>query len=193
MIHLVELYINAVIYHRHIYPDQCFQKRRAFSAFGWVSVFPPLQVYIRIILERAVQLIKDKTLYVVEVVFEAHDEEIESHELKIRPLEITQIDGEIEERMKELLLRLDKKFRTLKPLPKNPTFKINLITTSGSLLKINEDLQFQVRETYLVVIRIAGNEIQLFSRSSRGSETAMLTSSTRICCTIQLFRTINLE
>lgn len=187
LIHLVELYINAVIYHRHIYPDPCFQRRRAFSAFGYVSVFPPLHVYIRRILERAVQLIKDKTLYVVEVVFEANNEEVESHELKIKQLNLSEIDGEIEERMKEFLLQLDTKFRALKALPKNPTVKINLITTNGSLQKINEDLEFQVRDYF--EFRSHGNDI-LFSRSSCGSETLILPSSTRICCTDHFVRMI---
>lgn len=145
--HLVELFINTVLYQRHIYKDGIFKKRRAYSTFTYVPIFPPLVTYLKRILEVCRDLIQSGTLNVVEVVLVSNNEEIETHELKMSQVELNLQENalEIEERMKELLMRLEIKFQALKPLPENTTFRINVHTTFGSLRNINENTRHQVR------------------------------------------------
>lgn len=103
--------------------------------------------YFRKILQTCQDLIETRTLAAVEINLISDGDVIESHELKMNQLEsgkdkLNPLD--LEERMKELLLRLDSKLKPLRPLPENTTFRVDLQTTSGALQKINNDCRFQV-------------------------------------------------
>lgn len=148
--HLVELFINTVLYQRHIFPDGIFRKRRAFSTFTFVTIFPPLATYLRRIVEVCSHLIKEGSMNALEVVMlSADNEELECHELKLSRLKLNVEDNDaldIEERMKEVLGAIEAKLRMLRPLPdpENTTFRINIHTNQGSLRDINENTSFQV-------------------------------------------------
>lgn len=153
--HLVELFINSVLYHRHVYPDGIFRKRRAYSTFAFVTIFPPLATYLRHILRVCQELIKEGTLNVLEVVLVLNAEELECHELKINQVKLDLEDNslELEERIKQLLMRLEAKFQGLKKLPENTSFRINIHTTFGSLKNINQNTSYQVRVEDRIEIR----------------------------------------
>lgn len=141
--HLTELFLNAVLYHRHIYPDGIFRKRRAYNTVSHVVIFPPLISYLKRILEVLLELIQTETLNAVELVFISKGEQVECHELKVNNYtEITkESDFETQDTMKDLLLKLNCKLSTLNPLPEDTTFEINVYTTFGSLQTINSKSQ----------------------------------------------------
>lgn len=148
--HLVELFVNTVLYQRHIYPDGIFRKRRAYSTFTYVPIYPPLVTYLKRVLEVVKDLIEKDTLTVVEVVLLSNNEEIETHELKMSQVQLDMNENalEVEEHIKELLMKLESKFQALKALPENTTFRINVHTTFGSLRDVNENTSYQVGLSY---------------------------------------------
>lgn len=142
---LLEVFMNTVLYQRHIYPDGIFKKRRAFGTFTYVPIFPPLVTYLKRILEACAELIKDGTLDTLELSFFYRNEELECHEFKMSKIQLDMEEHafEIEERIKDLLIKLETKFQTLKPLPEDTTFRINIHTTLGSLKNINDNIKCQ--------------------------------------------------
>lgn len=147
---MLEVFINTILYIRKAYPSGIFEKRKLYSTFVYVSIYPPLNGYISDVLKSAVCLLKLKKLRKVEVLFSSEDgtETLEKFIFEtgdtmsiIAPTndEYQQL-SDFEEKLRSVLLTLDTKCRNLKKLPDRFSFKINLHTTQTGLVKLCDKL-----------------------------------------------------
>lgn len=74
---MLEVYINSILYVRDVYPSAIFRKRRVYSTVAYVSIYPPLNRYIRNVLKTAQELQATNKLFKVELIlFQQRDCEV---------------------------------------------------------------------------------------------------------------------
>lgn len=151
---MLEVFINTILYIRKAYPAAIFEKRKLYSTFVYVSVYPPLNTYISDVLNSAVCLLKVNKLRKVEVLFSTEDstETLERFTFEttdtmsiVAPTddEYKQL-SDFEEKLRSVLLTLDTKCKNLKKLPDRFSFKINLHTTQSGFVKLTDKLPVRI-------------------------------------------------
>lgn len=161
LIELIEVFINAILYAREVYPSEIFRQRKHYNTAIYVSVFPKLNDYLRNILYTALNLQKSKSLFRVHLVIYDDDDlrypkvpleryvfdlKRYSNELERSGIPLEQYLSQWDEEARSALLDLNNKIKGLNSLrSRNTTFKVFLETTQTAYIKIINDSKIQVR------------------------------------------------
>ncbi|KFB40830.1 AGAP001326-PA-like protein [Anopheles sinensis] len=147
---MVEIYVNAILYKRNLYPEAIFRARKAYNIPVYMSIYKTLNEYIEKTLRAARELNRTHKLRRLEVLI-YHDEEkpkesyVFDFDRKGFALEKDQCMLAFEEELRSSLLALDSRMKDLKPLPADDDvrFKIVLHTTESAFVKIGSDPRLQ--------------------------------------------------
>lgn len=168
---MLEVFINAILYAREIYPAAIFRQRKMYNSAIYVSIYPALNDYITRALKSALHLLNSKHLYRLQLVIFDNDQQypavpIERFVFDFWPLAggeeqkagIAAMDDEylveFEEEARKKLLQLDKKLKQLRPLrDQNTTFKFLLETTQTAHIEMTSNPKMQVRHTFILWAR----------------------------------------
>lgn len=158
LIEILEVYINQILYTRGLYPAQIFKKRCYLNTPVFISIYPPLNSYLRNILKSARELAQNKeqnelqclelllynakTLNTMEKYafdlkqFNADDKHIQNDEYLL----------DFEQSLRSSLYALEKRLNALPKLSKmdDIRFKILLHTTQSGFMRLNHNPHYQV-------------------------------------------------
>uniref|UniRef100_A0AAG5CYK6 HORMA domain-containing protein n=1 Tax=Anopheles atroparvus TaxID=41427 RepID=A0AAG5CYK6_ANOAO len=150
IIEMMEIYINAILYKRGLYPEAIFRARKAYNIPVYISIYKSLNEYIERTLLAARELKRNRKLDRLEVlIYHSEEKPNESYvfdfEHKGLALEDDQSMIAFEEELRKSLLALDSRMKDLKPLPTDADarFKIVLHTTESSFVKIGSNPRLQ--------------------------------------------------
>ncbi|XP_052868570.1 DNA polymerase zeta subunit 2 [Anopheles cruzii] len=139
IIEMIEIYINAILYKRKLYPEAVFRVRKAYNIPVYISVYESLNSYIAKTLQTARELNRMRKLHRLAVVILSKDTQpLERYvfELDHRGFALENDEHLInfEEELRKSLLSLDSRMKDLTPLPdqKEATFKISLQCTESA-------------------------------------------------------------
>ncbi|XP_058055942.1 DNA polymerase zeta subunit 2 [Anopheles bellator] len=139
IIEMIEIYVNAILYKRKLYPEAVFRVRKAYNIPVYISVYESLNSYIAKTLQTARELKRMRKLHRLAVVIlskEAQPLERYVFELEHRGFVLESDEHMInfEEELRKSLLSLDSRMKDLAPLPdaKEATFKIYLQCTESA-------------------------------------------------------------
>ncbi|XP_059613458.1 DNA polymerase zeta subunit 2 [Phlebotomus argentipes] len=140
IVEILEVYINYILYGRQVYPSAIFRKRRSFSTFVYKSIYPPLNDYLKSILETVRTLKRSKKLHKVEMLIYQGDTILENYIFDIEDLhEIGSDDKyliEFEENIKRSIAVLEGRLKGLRPLQGDTSFKVVLHTTQSAFVSL---------------------------------------------------------
>lgn len=149
----MEVFINTVLYARNLYPQSIFRKRQIYGTTVPISIFPPLNDYIRNVLVSAKDLKDNDILDCLEITFKRdNDITLENHKFEIdstvKLLEYGKMNDdeylvEFEQELRKTLLTLDGRLKSLRKLPTDASFKIFLNTTQSGLVKLEHNVNLQ--------------------------------------------------
>ncbi|XP_055677721.1 DNA polymerase zeta subunit 2 [Lutzomyia longipalpis] len=143
IVEVLEIYINYILYGRQVYPSAIFRKRRSFSTFVYKSIYPPLNDYLKSILETVRTLKRIKKLTKVEMLLNQDDHVLENYIFDIEDLPDVGNDDkyliEFEENIKKSIAVLEGRLKGLKALEKDTNFKIVLHTTQSAFVALGEN------------------------------------------------------
>lgn len=139
------MFINSILYARNIFPTSIFRKKKCYNSSVFISIYPPLNEYVKNVLMTARELIKTSKLHRMELVIYKNELNLESYIFEINHDQET--EGFIrdkyligfEEDIRKSLLNLDEKVKTLDQLPNNVQFKIFIHTTESSFVKLTNN------------------------------------------------------
>lgn len=147
IVEVLEVYMNYILYGRQVYPSAIFRKRRSFSTFVYKSIYPPLNDYLKNILETVRTLKWIKKLHKVEMILYQNDNILENYIFDIEDLhEIGSDDKyliEFEENIKRSIAVLEGRLKGLKPLQGDTNFKIVLHTTQSAFVSLAGNKQLE--------------------------------------------------
>lgn len=74
---MLEVYINSILYVRDVYPAAIFRKQRVYSTVAYISIYPPLNRYLRNVFKTAQELQMANKLFQVElIIFQQREYEL---------------------------------------------------------------------------------------------------------------------
>lgn len=147
MIEWLEVFINSILYIRNVYPESIFRKRRIYNIPVNASIFPPVNDYIRSVLQSARYLLTEDKLFRLEVLIykntnekdQTKQETIESYCCEFLTLTKDDRDSylfDFEDNVKSALLFLEERVKNLPRLPRTCRFKILLQTTRAAFIQL---------------------------------------------------------
>lgn len=153
IIEVLEIFINTVLYARNLYPQAIFRKRKVYGTTVPISIFPPLNDYIRNILLSVKDLKDNNQLECLELTFKRdNDITLEVHKFELdstaKLLDFAKMHDdeyliEFEQELRKTLLQLDGRLKNLRKLPMDTSFKIFLNTTQSGLVKLEHNVNLQ--------------------------------------------------
>lgn len=161
---MLEVFINAILYAREIYPAGIFRQRKMYNSAVYVSIYPVLNDYITKALKSALHLLNAKHLYRLQLVIYDEGQQYPSTPIErfvfdfwpstngdsaVRREGIASVNDEylveFEEEARKKLLLLDTKLKNLRCLRnQNTTFKILLETTQTAHIEMTSNPKMQV-------------------------------------------------
>lgn len=147
-IEMLDVFFNSILYVRDVYPSAIFRPRRVYSTGVYVSILPPLNDYLKKVLQTAQELHVEKNLRSVELViyregFEMFDDYFEERVLEkfvfqvepnedYKTLRRTNVGSyllKFEEQVRQALFQLNHICKNMQPLEYEHNFRIQLETT----------------------------------------------------------------
>lgn len=169
---MIEVLVHCYLYIRKIYPNGIFKKSIKYGSPVYTSIYPPLNAYIKDILNGARHLNKTKRLHKLEIQLYKDDEDESTR--KLITLETFVLDDiakqyfdiendeylfDFEEVCRVGLLELSEKAKNLGPLPVGTKFRICVQTTQSAFVKMCNESKLQV-----VVFFCHAHTLKLMSR-----------------------------
>lgn len=141
------------MYTRNLYPQAIFRKRKIYGTTVPISIYPPLNDYIRNILISIKDLKENDQIDSLEISFRRDKDIIlEVHKFELNSvtnlLETCKSNGdeyliEFEQELRKTLLQLDGRLKNLRALPSDASFKIFLNATQAGLVKLEHNTSLQ--------------------------------------------------
>lgn len=143
ILEFLDIFIHTVLYVRKIYPEAIFRRRRIYNIPVFVSIFPPVNDYIRQVLQSARYLLKEEKLFRLELSIyrdvnddgEYREQQMENYCCAISKLTKQSRDSYLfhfEDNVKKALLLLEERVKPLPRLSKRCRFKLMLETTQSA-------------------------------------------------------------
>lgn len=161
-IEMLDVYLQSIMYVRGLYPEAIFRRRRIYNTAVHVSIFPPLNEYLKEILTTIQQLKETRNLHSVELVifceepvlFGCSKEEIvEKYIFYVEPdqnarqIDLSSFLLKFENDLRSGLIQLNDKVKHLKKLDADScSFRIQLDTTDSAYF----DLTHKGNSEYVV-------------------------------------------
>ncbi|XP_055612232.1 DNA polymerase zeta subunit 2 [Uranotaenia lowii] len=145
---LLEIYINAILQARELYPAAVFRKRKAFNIPVWIAIFNPLNEYLKRTLCAAVELKRAKKLTKVELlIYQEESGPLENYVFELEDLELPLATDEhmfeLEDHVRKSLLNFGNQLKGLKRLSSAATFKLLLHTTEAAHVRLAANPKLQ--------------------------------------------------
>lgn len=149
LIECLEVFIQTVLYIRKLYPEEIFRRRKIYSIPVYVSIYPPLNDYIKMVLKTAKYLLSERKLHKLEIVFfrgqGTMEQRLENYFFENESLQESfgrKRDDvhlfDFEDSIKRSLLQMEERIRGVSRLPSNAKFKILLHTTKSAYIGLSE-------------------------------------------------------
>uniref|UniRef100_A0A903Z0F4 HORMA domain-containing protein n=1 Tax=Anopheles minimus TaxID=112268 RepID=A0A903Z0F4_9DIPT len=150
IIEMMEIYINAILYKRKLYPEAIFRIRKAYNIPVYISIYTALNDYITKSLKAARELMRNGKMRRLEVIiFQEQENPMESYVFDLNyGGSVSDKDPNMsafEEELRKSLLSLDARMKDLINQAENADmkFKIVLHTTKLAAVKIGNDPRLQ--------------------------------------------------
>lgn len=182
MIEWLEVFIHSILYIRKLYPEAIFRKRRIYNIPVQVSIFPPVNDYIRSVLKAARYIFTSDKLFRVELVIykdtndygELREDIIESYCCDFLKLTKENRDSylfDFEDNVKKSLLLLEERVKGLSKLSTSCRFKLLLQTTRTAYVNLMDqnslcDFLWYREDTEDVVATVDETRIQILPVSN---------------------------
>jgi mitotic spindle assembly checkpoint protein MAD2B len=178
---IIELFVNAILYVRKVYPEVIFERRKAYNIPVRISILPPLNDYIKNVLTMARQLQKTQSLRKVELLIYTGDKEeecLESYVFQVQERDLRTIGRdeyliEVEEGLRRGLLDLEHRVKHMKRLPARAQFKMMLHTTKHAYFDEQtnpklQDFPFVMQSERVLIDKLTTQILPLTTTPSSG-------------------------
>ncbi|KAK7861952.1 hypothetical protein R5R35_006321 [Gryllus longicercus] len=145
LLEFLEIAIHTVVYSRRLYPDTIFVKKKLYGTPVYCSIHPEVNSYITESLKGIQELIKKNEVKKVCVVFcDKNTLPIDKIVFDVLALYSRLVVGDsyfihTEESLRAALLKISHTCRTLKELPEDASFLIQVHTTETASLTLTDD------------------------------------------------------
>lgn len=144
LIEFLEIAIHDILYYRNIYPPNIFSLKKKYNIPIYVSKHPKVNEYITECLKTAKELLEANVVKRIALVISTDKNvPVEKYVFEIQQSKSDYQDKffvKIEEVFREYLLRIAVAEVSLKKLPENCTFEIQITTDEQSSVKLNENV-----------------------------------------------------
>lgn len=144
LIEFLEIAIHDILYYRNIYPENIFTLKKKYNIPIYVSKHPKVNEYITECLKTAKELLEGNVVkQIALVVLTDKDLPVEKYVFEIQQSNTDYQDKyfvKTEEVFRQYLLKVAVAEISLKKLPENCTFEIQITTNEQSSVKLNENV-----------------------------------------------------